>query len=177
MGKTVEPILPECQIDTVLVETIVPPTTRYNHQSGCQSVATAMQNNYSDDFALGIIDRDKKKIIYLNEFVLEIEVTGEIILWKHPAKHHYIIQICPAIESWILKRSVEMQLDLSAFNLPQDLKELCAITKTIVSQKDARFRALFNAMKSSDNEVMSTLINWISHLKEKKFKADLQSLK
>ena len=32
-------VLPECYIDTNLIETLVPPQRMYNHQKGCPSVA------------------------------------------------------------------------------------------------------------------------------------------
>ena len=37
-------ILPECYVDTNLVETIAPPTkSGYNHKKGCDNVVKAMQ--------------------------------------------------------------------------------------------------------------------------------------
>lgn len=50
-------IIPECYIDTNLVETLVPTKKGYNHQTGCNKVVGLMQNmkQLKDGFALGII--------------------------------------------------------------------------------------------------------------------------
>jgi hypothetical protein len=57
-------IIPECYVDTNLVETLVPPTGRgYNHQHGCGTVTKVMKERFADGFAVGIIDKDKKELI------------------------------------------------------------------------------------------------------------------
>ncbi|MEO8962218.1 MAG: hypothetical protein ABI325_10065 [Ginsengibacter sp.] len=64
-------IVPECYIDTMLVQTLVPPekSNRYNHQHGCFAVSNEMElYSLKDKFALGIIDNDKKKAKYLSKF-------------------------------------------------------------------------------------------------------------
>src|SRR5438045_3161136 len=95
-------VIPECYVDTNLIETLVPPLKRnhkqgYNHQKGCGTVASRMQKQFADRFALGIIDKDKNELDYLKEFT-EIINNGSLILHKHKNKHHYIIQLNPAIE-------------------------------------------------------------------------------
>ncbi len=174
---TVEPILPECEVDTALVETLVPPVKRYSHQYGCQNVAKRMRENYADDFVVGVIDRDRKAIPYLAKFEVVREVAGDLILWRHPAKHHYLIQVCPAVEKWILNRAAESNINLEECELPATLAELCAVTKTIVSQQDRRLIKLFKKLKASGNPVVNTLIFWLTHLKEHRFQADLEALK
>lgn len=116
-------VIPECFADTALIESLVPPDRGYNHQMGCSKVAQKMQNNLKDDFAIGIIDKDKRSIKYLDEFGL---ITNEknLFLYKHPNRHHYIIQIYPAIELFILESCSEVDIDLSDYGLEHDLEEL-----------------------------------------------------
>jgi hypothetical protein len=57
-----------CTAYTKLIKVLVPPQTRYNHQKGCSTVTKVMQERFSDDFAVGIIDRDKKELGYANQF-------------------------------------------------------------------------------------------------------------
>ncbi len=81
-------IIPECYVDTNLIETIVPPNGRgYNHQKGCPNVAKTMREHaqLSDGFAVGIIDKDKKEVAYAKEFV-EIADKEQLKLLKHPEK-------------------------------------------------------------------------------------------
>ena len=101
-------IIPECYIDTNLVETIVPPAKEpnsfgYNHQRGCGTVTSVMQKELADSFALGIIDKDQHDVDYLKEFA-KVIITDSLILHKHKTRHHYIIQVCPAMERFILKK-------------------------------------------------------------------------
>lgn len=75
-------VIPECFIDTRLVRTLEPPAGRYNHQHGCSNVEKAMKR-LKGDFALGIIDKDKKALRYLDECQLICEHAGFSQLLKH----------------------------------------------------------------------------------------------
>ncbi len=166
-------ILPECYVDTNLLETIVPPEKGYNHQKGCATVAKKMQEKLGDIFALGIIDKDKKQIRYLQEFEVWVE-TGNLILHKHLQKPHYIIQIVPAVERFILKCVEDCQISLENYNLPCILPELTKQTKQMSSKNDHRFKQLFAAMKESPDMVI--LKEWIVYLKKNPYNADKTTL-
>ena len=96
-------IIPECFADTLLIETLVPTKRGYNHQRSCFKVEATMKG--LNCFAVGIIDKDKKQIKYLDKFKIIDEVAGDLILWRHTEKqiHHWVIQICPALEKLLLK--------------------------------------------------------------------------
>ena len=72
-------IIPECYIDTNLIETIVPTVRGYNHQKGAGTVTKLMQGKLNDKFAVGIVDRDKKQLKYVEEFDLKIDI-GDLLL-------------------------------------------------------------------------------------------------
>ena len=57
-------IIPECFVDTSLVESLLD-TEGVNHQKGCNMVAGLMNGKYSDGFAVGVIDFDKKRHPYM----------------------------------------------------------------------------------------------------------------
>ena len=61
-------IIPECYVDTNLIETLVPTAKGYNHQKGCNNVVKVMKEKLSDKFAVGIVDKDKRQVSYVNEF-------------------------------------------------------------------------------------------------------------
>ena len=99
-------IVPECYIDTMLVQTLVPPgkNCRYNHQHGCFAVSNEMElYSLKDKFALGIIDNDKKKAKYLSKFIEIDNIDDALKLYKHKEFYQYYIEINPAMEAWILK--------------------------------------------------------------------------
>lgn len=174
-------VIPECYIDTKLIKVLCPPKTRYNHQKGCSNVMKLMQTKLKNDFALGIIDEDKRVMLYAEEFQLLNEVEGLIKLLKHPSQNHFIIYICPAVEKWLLAVSQSQNINLSDFGLPTDIKGLVSITKTTKSENNGphstNFRDLFKALKSSESQIITTLVSWIEHLKSNPYNADLELLK
>ena len=164
-------IIPECYIDTNLIETLVP-NKGYNHQKGCGTVTKVMKERFSDSFALAIIDKDKKEVDYLNEFAELFNCNGVLYLYQHKSRPHYIIQICPAIEKFILVSSKSAGVSLSDFNLPDDLDSLKKLSKTITSKNDSRFKNLFKELSKSDVEEIRLLKAWIKYLRENKYNVD-----
>jgi len=169
-------VIPECYVDTNLVETLVPPKTRYNHQHGCGTVSKRMRETFSNSFALGIIDKDKKEIEYLKEFDELIKV-GNLFLHKHKHLHHYIIQISPDIERFILSNAQETEVDLSDFGLPTVIDTLKKQSKTVRSKDDDRFKRLFKAIRRNGSKEFNLLASWIRYLKEENYNADMEVLK
>ena len=66
-------VIPECFIDTNLIEFLL--NAKVNHQHSCNNVIKAL-NDKKDEFAIGIIDNDKRKVAYIND-------CKEIIKTKH----------------------------------------------------------------------------------------------
>jgi len=65
-------ILPECYVDTKVVEIITYVSKKYNHQHGCGQIANLLKNRLKNNIALGIVDEDKNKGPVSNYF-LEFE--------------------------------------------------------------------------------------------------------
>lgn len=169
-------VLPECYVDTCLIETLVPPNNHYNHQKGSGTVAKKMKNFFGDRFALGIIDKDKKELYYLKEFNLVVQ-KHNLELYKHKTNHHYLILINPAIETFILANSTTAGISITNFDLPEAMDEFRRETKLVNSKKDPRFKKLFKELMKADLEEIKLLISWISYLKEKNYQADVEVLK
>ncbi|MBN8825800.1 MULTISPECIES: hypothetical protein [unclassified Spirosoma] len=171
-------VIPECYIDTKLLKIAVPPRGRYNHQKGCTNVVKQMQEKLSGDFALGLIDKDKKILKYTEEFDTVIEVKDRLELLKHPSRHHYLIFISPAQEKWIIAVAEEVGLSLTEFNLPHDFNQLRDITKTSKSENDdphsANFQQLFKEIKKKQSRYLKVLSFWVSYLKDNPYSADLE---
>ena len=169
-------ILTECYVDSNLIETLIPTKIGYNKQHGCSRVAGVMKKQLKDKFALGIIDKDKTDIDYLKEFDKIDEVEHSLILWKHKEKHHYIIQISPEVEPWLLNVAKELNINLNDFGLPTELSDLYKYAKKQSSKSNPDFKRLFGAMRGTDHVVIKKLIHWVSYLKEKNYKADIKEL-
>jgi hypothetical protein len=171
-------IIPECCIDTNLIATIVPPRTRYNHTKGCFSVAKKMQEKFADEFALGIIDRDKESVRYELEFVMIGEFSEQLQILKHREKPHYLIYIIPAMEKWIVKCAADVKVNLSDYGIIyENIKELKKITKTVTSDKDDRFRRLFKELKKKNSPAVIKLSKWIEYLRAENYNVNIDKLK
>ena len=171
-------ILTECYVDTSFIETIIPTQSGYNHQMGCSNVSKVMRTKFVDRFALGIIDKDKNDIDYLKEFSLVDEVENEVFLWKHKEKHHFVIQIKPEIEPWLLKISEELGIEIQDYNLPKNLKDFYKVTKRITSKYDKRLIGLFKEInrKKEENNKLRQISQWINILKAKTYNVTIEEL-
>lgn len=167
-------IIPECYIDTNLIETLVPPKKGYNHQKGCNTVANIMKGKLKDRFALAIIDKDKKEISYLKE-CNEITHTTSLYLYKHRTKPHYIIQIAPAVDKFILKCAEETNVSIKDFGFSSDLKEFTNATKTETSKNNPAFKKLFRSIEGAQE--MIVLKKWIEYLKENTYNSTEEEFK
>lgn len=155
-------IIPECYVDTNLIETLVK-AQGCNHQKGCNQVCKVMKEKFADRFAIGIIDADKRQPSYLAEFN-KIGERGHLQVLKHKAKPHYIILISPAIDQFILDSAVDLNLNLADFNLPSDLHSFTRQSKNVMSSKDKRFRSLFTALESaSEISILKSLLSYLDN--------------
>jgi hypothetical protein len=169
-------VIPECYVDTNLVETLVPPQKQYNHQKGCGTVTKVMKEKFTDSFAVGVIDKDKKEVDYLKEFT-EVGKSDGLILHKHKIRHHYIIQIVPGMERFIFNCLADAGLSPIDFELPEDLELFRKESKTINSKDDVRFKKLFKALRNAGAEDILRLSAIIKYLKEYNYKATDNELK
>ncbi len=152
--------VPECYFDTLLVKAILK-TKRVNHQKCCTKVANTLKG--IDDFAVGIIDKDKMQVDYLLEFD-EAIVTESQILWKHKAKNHYFIQLAPAIEIWVLNAAKETGLNLNSIGLPNDLQGLKRLTKHQSVNENIHLSSLCAELIKCNGKTIGTLTLWLNYL-------------
>jgi len=165
--------VPECFVDTNLVEFLLE-TDGVNHQKGCNNVINTMKGKVlNDSFAVGVIDADKRQPSYVKEFT-EIAHTEHLSLMKHKEKPHYLIIICPAMDSFILDCAEAQAIDVSKFNLSSDLNAFKKQTKTVVSKSDLRFKRLFKQIKN--NPEFSVLFNVLNYLKSHQYKSSQDDL-
>ena len=83
-------IIPECYVDTNLLETLVPTAKGYNHQKGCNNVVKVMKEKLADEFAVGIVDKDKGKfVMWMNLkrwgiliLCFFINILTKLIIWS-----------------------------------------------------------------------------------------------
>lgn len=165
-------IIPECYVDTNLVEFLV--DCPVNHQHSCTKVVGLLEGKFNDSFAIGIIDKDKVQMGYL-AFCDEVATTDHLTLFKHKERCQYIITIWPAIDRFIMDNAAAEGLNLAGFGLPSKLKDFTNITKSVNSNRDPRFKNLFVAL--SKNREIKNLRATLLYLIENKYNTDIESLK
>jgi hypothetical protein len=170
-------IIPECYIDTCLTETITACYNQFNHQKGCGAVSKVMQKKFNDAFALGIIDKDKQELPYIKEFEL-VASSDSLFLYKHKEKHHYIIQINPAIERFFLKAAAEKDIDITTYGLPSDLDSLTKITKQVSTKDETAFKTFKRLFRDiSDTSELQRLAALIRYLGDNTYNARIENLR
>lgn len=176
MSKRRNEIMPECFVDTTLISILL--GSDVNHKKGCPSVAKEMQGGRSaDSFAVGIIDNDKRKLAYFEQFVLIAE-NPLLHLFHHPKKPQYLIKIGgekEAMESFILACVNETGIDLSKYGLKPNLESLKEKTKSISSMDDPQLKSLFQDL-SKKGEV-ARLKTILKYLVEKQYLSNENELK
>ena len=165
-------VIPECYVDTNLISTLI--GAEVNHQYGCGNVARILKEQKKDEFAIGIIDKDKKIPGYMNEFV-SIAKRDYLELYKHPVRAHYFILIVPAVDTLLLECAKTVGIDLHTYGLPTTLKELTKVTKKCDSNKNQTFTKLIKDLCVSN--VICALARTLKYLLQKRYDVEKEVLK
>ena len=164
-------ILPECYVDTNLVNILV--GGMCNHKKGCATVCKSLDKEFADKFAVAVIDKDKREPKQVSQFTVLAEKDG-IVVCKHQQRPHYLIEINPAIEVFILNAVNELQLSLSSYGLPDDINSLKKITKSVDAKESQVFSLLFKDLRIATN--VSRLYKVLGYLVENQYKAKGEEL-
>ncbi len=164
--------MPECFVDTNLIEYLL--NAGVNHQHCCSKVVGQLKSTFADKFAIGIIDKDKVQLGYIQECDIIVQ-TEHLTLMKHRERHQYLITIAPAVDRFILDCAQEQMVDVEAFGLPNELKRFTDETKKVSSNSDSRFKSLFSAIK--DNSEIRYLKMTLKYLCDNKYTSKREELK
>ena len=165
-------VLPECYVDTNLIEFLL--DSAVNHQHCCSKVVGQLNTAFADRFAIGIIDKDKVELGYIRE-CYEIAKTIHLTLLKHKNRPQYLITITPAIDRFILDCAKAQGVETKLFQLPSDIKGFTRVSKSITSNVDDRFKRLFSAIHGNV-EIMS-LKKTLEYLCSNQYKVDEDELR
>lgn len=133
-------VIPECYVDTNLVNCLIGKSC--NHQKGCPTVFKVMNERLSESFAVGVIDRDKREPKAMTDFSL-ICNDDYIYVYRHVTRPHYILQVAPAEELFILHAAEEIGINLPDYGLPTELEKLKLYTKKVDAKSSSTLSSLF----------------------------------
>ena len=165
-------VMPECFVDTNLIEYLL--NAGVNHQHCCSKVIGQLKSTFADKFAIGIIDKDKVQLGYIQECDV-IAQTEHLTLMKHRKRHQYLITIAPAVDKFVLDCAEEQMVDVKAFGLPDELRSFTDETKRVSSNSDPRFKSLFAAIKN--NSEIHSLKMVLKYLCDNKYTSDSDHLR
>lgn len=170
-------IVPECYVDTNMVETLLAvantPTHGVNHQHGCNTVVNTMRK-MKGNVAVGVIDNDKRRVSYLDE-CREIASLDHIKLFRHKVDPHYIFLISPAMDGLMLDAATFMGVDVSLYGFSSNLKDFTEKTKSIQANNDPAIKRLIKSLK--DYSELVAFRNALSYIKQNRFQIDEDCLK
>lgn len=161
-------VIPECYIDTALVEYIL--GMHVNHQHSCNNVVRTIKERYGNGFAVGIIDNDKHGVGYLSECSL-VAKSKHLEVFKHQNRSHFIITVTPAMDGFVMECAKEQGFNLSDIGLPTDLKSFKHVTKSERMPFDKRFARLFQAING--NVEVVALRNTLRYLCQEQYNANV----
>ncbi len=170
-------VLPECFLDTNLMETLLPTQKGYNHQKGCNEVIRIMQKKFIGKFAIGILDIDKDSPDKLTSTKFDfINEKHNLKLYKHQSENHYLI-LHPPIEKWLISESKQINLSLEYYGLSSNFDELKKLAKPKTSLDNPRFKTVFKELKRQNANGITQLFNWTDYLIKNPNNADETHLK
>ncbi len=175
--------VPECYFDTVLFKKIFQTNRRLKHTKGCFNVVNRFRiingkkGDLYDSFGVGMVDKDKRELDYLNECE-KIANHQNLILWKHKDRQHFIIQLNPPLEKWVIEVLKSDNRNVEEFGYVNDWKKLKrALKDDIDEESNERLNLFVDAILSSSNPVIENLKKILLYLRDKNYQADINELR
>ena len=160
---------------------------RLKHTKGCYNVVNRFRevkgkkgDLLDSPFGLGIVDKDRRELDFLkNECDDKQKIeTAMLLVWKHKIKNHYIIQLEPPLEKWIVQIMDECNLKIEDFGYSRIYKKLKAeIKNDIDNEKDSNLNKLVNTFVNLNHPVIKNLKTILLYFKDKTINADIEELR
>jgi hypothetical protein len=179
--------VPECFFDTILFKKILQTNKRLKHTKGCFNVVNRFReikgkkgDLFDSPFGLGMVDKDKREFDFLKE---ECDDKGKIelpmlLVWKHKMRNHYIIQLEPPLEKWLIKILDDSKLRIEDFGYSRNYQKLKnEIKSDIDGENDENLNKLVSTFVSLNHPVVKNLKTILLYFKEKTIEADIEELK
>lgn len=144
------------------------------HKSTCNEVVKAV--NKSDQFAVGIIDADKRLATMDAGFVAYEQAPaadGEnkhVTMFVHADGKRFMFTVNPAMDKFILDAAKEQKVDMAAAGYDSTLEGFKKETKRISAANDPKLRRLFDLIK--DNSELMRFRNTLRYLMTAMYEAD-----
>ena len=166
-------VFPECNVDTNLVGHLLGGYPK--HKSTCNEVVKAV--NGSDEFAIGIIDADKRPATMdegFEEYVLPEPVDGNnrhVAMFVHEDGKRFMFIVKPAMDKFIMDAANAEGVSMKSAGYSSSLKAFTKETKRIQAATDKKLRKLFDRIVGYPE--LQRLRNTLKYLMHKQYDADV----
>lgn len=170
--------IPECYLDSNLVETILKAFNCVNHRKGNSNVVGRMEEErLSDKFLVAVIDDDKVKVKGLEKYTQVGRLSRKgLKVFEHPLKRHFLIQLSPAIERWLINECGKAGINLSEYGFPDTIKGWKNL-KNRSQRNDEKFKDLFRLMlKNEKCDEIIELKRWLIFFRDNNYNSNLDLL-
>lgn len=170
-----ENLYPECNVDTNLMGHIVGCDVK--HKGCCNKVMKVL--NSTDQFAIGVIDDDKRQPLIDPGFVkYEFKSTypkPHISFYPHNDGKRFLFKVKKAMDQFVWDAAVEMKADMVALGYPSSEDEFRKITKVEDASHNPKLRKLF--IQINDYPELVAFRNTIKYLMITKYNSDVEIAK
>lgn len=139
----------ECYNDEFLIKKLAT-GVKIKHEYG---IGNVIERTHSHTNVVGMIDEDGKNSnpkLFQTQYTL-IENTEDIKIYrKNGDNSNRIIEICPALEAWLIKRAELHGLSMSHFGLPDNRSDLFKLKRL---DGDKRYDRFLNALIPRDTHI------------------------
>jgi hypothetical protein len=169
--------VPECYFDTVLLKKLLATNKRLMHRKGCNNVIRDLDSKRLKGlFAVVLIDKDKTELNYFKECKILYNLD-KLILWQHEKQSHFIIQLNPPLEKWVIEILDESDLKIEDFGYSRNYKKLKREMKEDIDKEgDEKLNRLLDALIKTDCSTIKKIKSFLIYLKEKNYKVDINKL-
>lgn len=164
-------VFPECNVDTNLVGHILGGYAK--HKSCCNEVVKAV--NRTDEFAVGIIDADKRTATMDEGFAKYEQPKGcegrnaHLDMYIHHDKKRYLFTVKPAMDRFIMDAAAELNVNLREAGFSDTLAGFKKETKRVQAANDPKLRRLFQQI--ADSQELTRFRNTLKYLMAKQYDA------
>ena len=131
----------------------------------------------NDKFLVGIIDDDKVKVDGLDKFKLVEKLSGKgLKLFEHSTKKHFLVQLSPAIERWLMNECGKAGINLSEYGFPDTIKGWKEL-KNRSQRNDEKYKDLFSRMLKNDKcDEIIELRRWLIFFRDNNYNTNIDLL-
>ena len=165
-------VFPECNVDTNLVGYLLGGYPK--HKSCCNEVVKAV--NGTDQFAIGIIDADKRPATMdkgFAEYTTEETIDGfnrHVAMFVHNDGKRYLFTVKPAMDKFIFDAAKAQGVNMAEAGFSTSFEDFKKETKRIQAATDAKLRRLFALIEGCPE--LQRLRNTLKYLMHKQYNAN-----